>query len=135
MSEHNLALVRRMYEAFDARDVDAALAIVTDDVQFLPVTANLTTGGVPYRGIEGLANYFADVDRVWDSVRIHPDEVRDLGDTVVVLGRVHARGGGMVIDLPTGWMWRVRDGKICWGRVYASHEEALEAAAGAREGF
>jgi ketosteroid isomerase-like protein len=130
VSEHNLELVRRMYEAFDARDVDAALAIVTEDVEFLPVTANLTTGGVPYRGLEGLARYFEDVGRVWDSVRIYSDELRDLGDTVVVLGRVHARGGGMVIDLDTGWVWRFRDRKIRWVRVYASHEEALAVAAG-----
>ena len=129
MPDQNLDMVRRMYEAFDARDVDGAVALVTEDMEFLPVTANLTTGGVPYRGIEGLQRYFDDVARVWDDVRLYPDELRDMGDTVVVLGRAHARGGGMVLDLPTGWVWRMREGKICKGRVYASHEEALAAAA------
>jgi hypothetical protein len=61
-------------------------------------------------------------------MRIHTDEFRDLGDCVVTLGRIRARGGGMVIDRPAGWVWRFRDGKLAWGRVYASHEEALEGA-------
>jgi ketosteroid isomerase-like protein len=124
VSEENLAVVRRVYEAFDARDVDALIAICTADVEFLPVTANLTTGGVPYRGHDGLRLYFEDVARVWDDVRLYPDALDDRGDTVVVLGRVHARGGGMVIDRPTGWVWRLHDGKIRHGRVFASHEEA-----------
>jgi ketosteroid isomerase-like protein len=31
----------------------------------------------------------------------------------------------MIIDRPTGWVWRFRDGKIVSGRVFASQEEAL----------
>jgi ketosteroid isomerase-like protein len=66
------------------------------------------------------------VARVWDEIRIYPDEFRALAETVVVLGRIRARGGGMIINQPTGWVWRIREGKIAWGRVYATHEEALE---------
>lgn len=128
MSEQNLDLARRAFEAFADRDVVALLALSTDDIEFLPVTANITTGGVPYRGHEGLRRYFDDIARVWAELRVFPDELLDLGDTVVVLGRVHGRGGGMIIDRPTGWVWRIRDGRIAAGRVYGSHAEALEAA-------
>ena len=51
-----------------------------------------------------------------------------MGETVVALGRIHGRGGGMIIDRPTGWVWRFRNEKIVSGRVYASQEEALRAA-------
>jgi ketosteroid isomerase-like protein len=115
VSEANVELARRVFEAFAVRDLEALRGLMDENVEFLPVTANLTTGGVPYRGRDGIAAYFADVDRVWVA-----------GDSVVVLGRIHARGGGMVIDRPTGWVWRMRDGKILSGRVYASHEEALK---------
>jgi hypothetical protein len=27
----------------------------------------------------------------------------------------------------TGWVWRVRAGKVVWGRVYASAEDAVAA--------
>lgn len=123
-----MELVRRAFDAFAARDVAAALAIVDEDVEFLPVTANLTTGGVPYRGHEGVRRYLQDVARVWDDLHVYPTEYRDVGDTIVALGRIHGRGGGMIIDRPTGWVWRCRNGKIVFGRVYASHEEALRAA-------
>ena len=127
MSEGNVDLARRAFEAFAERDLEALLEVMHPDVEFLPVTANLTTGGVPYRGHEGLARYFEDVGRVWKELRVYPSEFRELEDCVVALGRIHARGGGMIIDRPTGWVWRIRDGQIVWGRVYASQEEALDA--------
>jgi ketosteroid isomerase-like protein len=128
VSEGNVELARTAFAAFAQRDADAAVSVMSDDVEFLPVTANLTTGGNPYRGHEGIRRYIDDVGRVWKDLRVYPSEFRDLGDTVVALGRIHARGGGMIIDRPTGWVWRMRDGKIVWGRVYTSQEEALRAA-------
>jgi ketosteroid isomerase-like protein len=117
-----------MFAAFAARDLAAMLPEMDADIEFLPVTANLTTGGVPYRGHDGIARYFDDVARVWPELRLFPDELRDLGHVVVVLGRVVARGGGMILDQPTGWVFDVREGKIVRGHVYGSHEEALAAA-------
>jgi ketosteroid isomerase-like protein len=128
VSEHDLDLARRAFEAFAARDVEALLALAVDDLEFLPVTANITTGGVPYRGHDGMRRYFDDIAQVWSELRVFPDEYRELAGAVVVLGRVRGRGGGMIIDRPTGWVWRMRDGKIASVRVYGSHAEALEAA-------
>lgn len=128
MSEQNLELARRVFEAFATRDLDGLVAVSDPDVEFLPVTANLTTGGMPYRGHEGIARYLDDVARVWPELRLFPDELRDLGDTVVVLGRVVARGGGMILDRPTGWVFKMHGGRIVGIRVYGSQEEAIEAA-------
>lgn len=128
MSETNVDVVRRMFAAFAERDLDAMLVCMDEDVEFLPVTANLTTGGVPYRGYDGIGRYLEDVEEVWPQLRIYPEEMSDRGDAVVALGRVRARGGGMIIDQPTGWVFKMRAGRILRGRVYGSHEEALEAA-------
>ena len=126
MSEANVELARRVFDAFAERALDALAELMSEDVEFLPVTANLTTGGMPYCGHDGIARYLEDVGRVWKELRATPTEFRHRGEYVVALGRIHARGGGMVIDRPAGWVWRVRDGKIVWGRVYASQEEALK---------
>ena len=123
----NVEVARHLFAAFADGDVEAALAVADEDVEFLPITANLTTGGLPYRGHEGIARYFEDVTRVWSELRAEPAEFRAAGDSVVALGRIYARGGGMVIDRPAGWVWRLRAGKIFWGRIYANQEEALEA--------
>jgi ketosteroid isomerase-like protein len=128
----NVEVVRRMFAAFAERDLAAILPEMDADVEFLPVTANLTTGGVPYRGHEGIARYLDDVAQVWPQLRLFPEDMRDLGHVVVVLGRVVARGGGMILDQPTGWVFTLRDGKIVRGDVYGSHEEALAAASQSR---
>jgi ketosteroid isomerase-like protein len=125
VAESNVDLARRTFEAFGERDIAAVLDLMDEEVEFLPPTATLTRGGEPYRGHEGIVRYLDDVGRVWKELRVFPSEYRDLGDCVVALGRIHARGGGMIIDRPTGWVWRMRGGKIWWGRVYSTQEEAL----------
>ncbi len=130
VSEQNQDLARRAFEAFADRDLPALVDLLAVDMEFLPVTANLATGGLPYRGHDGMRQYFEDAARLWTELRVFPEEFRAMSDSVVVaLGRVHAHGGGMILDRPTGWVWVMRDGKIASGRVYASHAEAIEAAA------
>ena len=132
MSESRVEVIRSVFEAFSRRDATALAELMEEDVEFLPVTANLTTGGLPYRGHAGIAEYIADVARVWDDLRVEPIEFREVDDAVVVLGRMRGRGGGMIIDQPTGWVWRFRGARVAWGRVFTSHEEALDAAESVR---
>jgi ketosteroid isomerase-like protein len=126
----NVDLVRRLYEAFDERDLQGMMAVTSPDLEwFPPQTASMVQRAEPYRGHEGLRTYFADVDRVWRRLDIIPRDFRDLGDRVLVLGRVYGRGeGGYISDSPAGWLWRVEGGTIIWGRVYLSRAEALQAA-------
>jgi ketosteroid isomerase-like protein len=131
----NIEVAERMFAAFADRDFDTLVALMDQEVDFLPVTANITTGGVPYRGHDGVMRYFEDVRGVWPELRLFPEEYRDgaRDDCVLVLGRVVARGGGMILDRPTGWVFQMREAKIARLRVYGSHEEALDAA-GLRSG-
>ena len=130
MPGSNFDVAERMFAAFADRDLGALVTLMDPEVDFLPVTANLTTGGVPYRGHDGVMRYFEDVKRVWPELRLFPEEYRGgaRDDCVLVLGRVLARGGGMILDRPTGWVFQMRDAKIARLRVYGSHEEALDAA-------
>jgi ketosteroid isomerase-like protein len=119
-----------MYEAFAAWDIEAMIALASPDVEFFPqVTASLIKRTEPYRGHEGLRAYFEDARRVWRHLEIIPHEYRDLGDRVLVFGRVYARGeGGYISDSPAAWLWRIDGDLISWGRVFTSRAEALEAA-------
>jgi ketosteroid isomerase-like protein len=133
VSEEDLAVVRRAFEAFTQRDVEAVLELVDPAVEFYAPTAEIAGKNTPYRGREGMRRYFEDVARLWEELEVIPREYRQAGDRVVALGRVYARGpDGLVVDAPAGWLWRLRAGKIVSGRVYTSREEALEAA-GLRE--
>jgi ketosteroid isomerase-like protein len=61
MTDPDTQIVRRMYDCFNARDVDGVLAVVTDDV----VWANGMDGG-HVRGREALREYWT---RQWGIVR------------------------------------------------------------------
>jgi ketosteroid isomerase-like protein len=120
-------VVRAVFAAFAQRDLERVLAHVRMDVEFVAVTAVEAGRAEPYRGHEGLAEYFRDVDAVWDELRLTPDEFREDGGKILVTGRVHARSPSRVVSGSTGWIWRLRDGKIAYVRVYASAAEAIAA--------
>jgi ketosteroid isomerase-like protein len=126
--EGRIALVRDLFSAFDSRDLDAALELVDDDVEFMVPTADVANAGDPYRGHEGIRRYFGDVDRVWEELQISPHDFREVGDYVLVTGRVYARGeGGFIADSPTDWVIGFDGEKIVSGRVYTDRDAALEA--------
>jgi ketosteroid isomerase-like protein len=121
-------LVERIFAAFTSRDVAGVLELSDPDVEFLPITATLAGTGMPYRGHDGIARYFMDVERWWGDLTIHPQEYRQIGrDRMLVLGTVEATRGGVTRHSSAGWVWRFRNGVLVSGRVYASAEEALAA--------
>jgi ketosteroid isomerase-like protein len=126
----NVVLVRRLYEAFEVRDLDAMVSLVSEDMEFFPqVTASIVKRTEPYRGHDGLRRYFEDAAKVWRKLEIIPHEFRDLGHQVIVFGRVYARGeGGYISDSPAAWLWRIEGDLIAYGRVFTSRAEAFEAA-------
>jgi ketosteroid isomerase-like protein len=125
----NIELVRRVFEAFTNRDIDAMLEELGPDVEFWGPTSSIARQGEAYIGHEGMRQYFADVGKVWRTLEVVPHDFRDLGDRVLVFGRVYARGeGGYISDSPTQWLWRIWGGKIVWGRVFTNRAEALAAA-------
>ena len=58
------------------------------------------------------------------------DEVRDLGDSVLTLGRLEGRGrgSGVQVELPIGSISDYRDGKVRRLRAFGDHGDALRAA-------
>jgi ketosteroid isomerase-like protein len=125
----NIDIVRRVFEAFERRDVEALVALCAEDIVFEPVTARIAAGGEPYRGHDGMRAYLADVARVWQELRPEPTAYHEgAGGVVVATGRIYAWGVGRVIDSPAGWVWLVRDGLIVHGRIFETARGALEAA-------
>jgi ketosteroid isomerase-like protein len=94
------------------------------------VTSDYAGRTEPYRGHEGIRQYFRDVAMVWDDLRLTPREFREVGDCILVTGRVSARSLARIVDGSTGWVWRVRDGRVVYGRVYASASDAEQAVMG-----
>jgi ketosteroid isomerase-like protein len=128
MTPDNVSVVRQSFKAIGSRDIDGLIALYAPDVEFLPLTGTRVESG-GYTGHAGVRAYFEEVGEVWDEMRPHADDVRTVGDQVVVLGGclVRGRGSGAPSDTPMAWVITVRDGKITSHRGYRTREEALEA--------
>jgi hypothetical protein len=81
-------------------------------------------------GIEGFRKLWLDWLQPWSSYHVRVDEVIDAGDRIVVLIRDRARphDAEVEVELISGSVWEVRDGKIVRVEFCGSREEALEAA-------
>lgn len=117
--EVNVGLVRRLFDAFSARDEDALLELVSTEIEFFGPTANVLHEGRCYRGHEGMRRYLSDAERLWLRLDLDPQRLHEVGNHVVVLGRVLARAhDGLELDTPAAWVWRVEGGAITWGCAY-----------------
>jgi ketosteroid isomerase-like protein len=65
----------------------------------------------------------------WQDFRPQADNLRDLGNGVVlVVGRFRGRGAsGVEVDTPAAWACEVEQGKIMRLRFYADESAALQA--------
>jgi ketosteroid isomerase-like protein len=123
-----VTVVRAVFAAFAERDVERVLDLIDPEVEFTPVTADFARRTEPYRGHEGIREYFRDVALIWEDLRLTPRAFRKMGDSILVTGRVNARSAARIVDGSTGWVWRVRDGRVVYGRVYPSAADAVRAA-------
>jgi ketosteroid isomerase-like protein len=129
MSEENVEVVKSFFAAFARRDLDATAGLLHPDAEIRPAIVGGPEGTV-YRGLNGNRQFWADIDAAWATFRIEPQEFRDLGERILVLGRAIALapGSGIALDQASAWIAEVREGKIARFRSFTSQQEALEAA-------
>jgi ketosteroid isomerase-like protein len=126
----DLDIVRAVFDAFAQRDLPRLAGLISDDMEFHAVTAEVAGRDGPYRGRDGMKLYFEDVENIWEEINLTPVDFEEAGDLILVTGRVWARGHGRVVDSSTGWLFKVRDGLMVWARAYESATEATTAARG-----
>jgi ketosteroid isomerase-like protein len=126
MSQENVEMTRRAFQAFNNRDLDALLARLDDNVEAFPLLATVEGG---YHGHDGIRRYWANVLEAFPDSKAEVVEVRDFGD--LTLAVLHLRGRGAESDTPfvtAAWhVSRFRHGKCIGWRVYTNESEALEA--------
>ena len=128
MSAENVQLIRKLVEALNDRDLDALVEHIEPDAELHPLRAQLE--GKVYRGLDGVREMLADFDQDWEYVQVDAEEFRDADDEVVVLGRLHGRGrtSGVDLDVPMGFVWTLRDGKVVRAKSFSEQADALRAA-------
>jgi ketosteroid isomerase-like protein len=127
MSEENVEVVRRWFDALNTEDFDAALAMLHPDIQFFP-----PGGQNPYRGADSVRRWM-EPDAFRDQA-VTPVEIVVAGDrTILARQHVTAQGAtsGIPVDIHSWSVWSFDDaGLVTRLELYLDHEEdkAREAA-------
>jgi ketosteroid isomerase-like protein len=126
MSQENVEIVRRGYDAYVRGDLDSALAAFDPEIEIYD--HDIPDSG-EYRGLDGLLRWQADWDASWASWRWQPEEFIDAGDRVVAVLQVYAKGRGSGADVERldGAVWTLQDGKCVRLDYYGSKAQALAA--------
>lgn len=131
MDESPEVLIGRLFNAFNQRDAEAIASLCSPRMEFFAVTAAEAGRADPYVGPEGLREYLADVERIWEELLITPSCVERRDDRLLVVGRVYVRNRELGIrDMPVAWIWRIRDGRFVRGEVFADPEKAFASFSG-----
>jgi anti-sigma regulatory factor (Ser/Thr protein kinase)/ketosteroid isomerase-like protein len=126
-ADHNLRVVRRLFEAFAARDVARMMELVDRGLMLEPLSTPVQRRA-PYLGVSGLRRYLRDLDETWDEFDVRVTGIRAHGDHVVAAGRIRARHQSFVADNPATFAFKLRGAKVVWLKVYENEDEALAAA-------
>ena len=127
MSEENVELVRRIYEATNNGDIDAVVLYFHPEIEFRAYPRY--SEGV-YHGKQAVREYIENVWEHFESVRIEVDELLDAGDQVVVVTTQHPvpKRGQQEMTAHLAEVYTIRDGLLAERRPYSTRNEALEAA-------
>jgi ketosteroid isomerase-like protein len=135
MSQENVEIVRRGFEAFNRGGLEALISGGFGSPEIVwEVRADLPDAET-YVGYEGMRRLFMAFREVLDETWYRPIEFIDVGDRVIVPllwgGRGRASGVEMTEREET-WVFTLRDCKIVHVKEFATKNAALEAA-GLRE--
>ena len=110
MSEQNVELVKRGYDAFSAGDVETLMSLFDDNVEWVQ-PGQSTISGI-YRGKGEFGEYLGKLAE--KAVAVRPLRFLADGDTVVAFSEVTA-GSEMGEDAD---VYTLRDGKIVHAQIY-----------------
>lgn len=123
-----IEIVRAVLDAFNRRDKEAIIELVDPEMRLVAMTGRLLREGEPYEGRDGLLRYFDDVARLWAGLQVEPSEMQSAGDSVVVIGYVHARSANGEMRLPVVWTWRLSGGRVIECVIHGDESAARRAA-------
>jgi ketosteroid isomerase-like protein len=129
MSQESVEIVRRVIDARNRGDREAAFAYAAPDIEFDYSASSGPWAGI-YRGVAATQRLWDGMDEVFSEFRWEPEEFIDAGDAVVVTMRFHSRGRGSGVETVSrgAQVYWLKDGKVVRYRQCQNRAEALEAA-------
>jgi ketosteroid isomerase-like protein len=121
MSDENVELIRRIYEAWEREE--SARDFIAEDIEYVNPSYAVEPG--TRRGRKS----FRVIRETYGDFQIRVERYVDAGEEVVVLAQYKGsgQGSGVPVSGEHGYVWTVRDGQAVRFQWFQSHREALEA--------
>ncbi len=123
--------MRSGFEAVNRKDLEVAFADYDRDVEFFPPAGLAGLGNeASYRGLKARLRYEREWRAEWGDYRYEPDELRDLGDRILVIGRIRSSGlsSGAAIDSDFANLFTISAGRVIREQAYFDRAEGFQAA-------
>jgi ketosteroid isomerase-like protein len=134
MSEENVEVVRRAYEAFNR---GGPKSVISEGLWSPELVWDFSPSGIPglgvYSGFDEIRKFFENdwfAAFPFEEWEVVVDELIDNGNQVIAMSRQRGRGGtsGAEAELEQAFIVTVRDGEIVRIESYLDRDTALEAA-------
>jgi FAD binding domain/SnoaL-like domain len=123
---------------YNRRDFEALLPLYHPDVEVHPPKEWVELGDFDpvYRGHEGLIRFYRQWADTWADNWAEPKELIDLGDRLLLLGEIYARGSASDIEVGRRYamLWHISGRKLTREQVFNDPAEALDAVGLPHEG-
>jgi ketosteroid isomerase-like protein len=127
MSEENVKIVRRSFEAWNRRDLRTWLAFFHSDAEVDWSRSRSPFKGV-YRGHQEIETFWDVFWSTFEDVQLETHDFIQAGSEVVAPNTAHMRGReGIEVIARTALVFTVENGQIARLRLFDEHDEALEA--------
>ena len=134
--ESPVEVVLQLMDAVRSKTVEQGMELVHEDAEFDWSESRAPYSGV-YHGLGAMETFWGVWLDAWEEWAAEIAEVIDVGpETVLIVTNVRARGhgSGVPVRAQGASVWRVREGKIVYAKLFQSKEEALAAVESQRTG-
>ena len=112
----NIALIKKTYESFAARDYETVMSNFGDDFIWIAADSSPLADQSPYHGVPAIrSGVFERIAAGFEKLIVMADEMFEAdGDRVVVLGHYHGKFHGADDEFKTqvAHIWTVRNGQL-----------------------
>src|SRR5215211_5311589 len=128
MSQENVAIVRRGFQAWEQGDLEAHLRLFHEDVVCCRVAPLIDPK--TYAGLQGYLEFAGEWLGPYEEFRFQPNEYIDAGDKVLVEVPQEGRlaGSDQVMKGTFWFLLTIHDGRVSRFEIYGERNQALEAA-------
>jgi uncharacterized protein len=125
MSQENVEVVRGVFEAWNAGDMDAVRELFDPDVMWRVAEGWPEPG--PFVGREAVIRFLEQLRDTWDADTVEPiGDFIDAADRVVVRYIWRGAGHGPEANMEFTGVLTVRRGRVVFVEFFWDHAEALE---------